>query len=110
MAAATEPEVRTRLGSDEIASLAVGSDEIDGWEKVLTAHSSRDQGISLGLGDEEEEEDDRGAMVGDDGASEERLRESQGGEIERAREKEEGKDTCIKDQVLPILFEGLIRR
>ena len=95
MAAATEPEVRTRLGSDEIASLAVGSDEIDGWEKVLTTHSSRDQGISLGLGDEEEEEDDRGAMVGDDGASEERLRESQGGEIERAREKEEGKETRV---------------
>ena len=56
MAAATEPEVRTRLGSDEIASLAVGSDETDGWEKVLTAHSSRDQGISLGFGDEEEED------------------------------------------------------
>lgn len=57
--AATAVEVRTRLGSDpapEIASLAVGSDESGGWGKVLTAHSSRDQGISLGFGDEEEED------------------------------------------------------
>lgn len=55
--AAAAPEVRTRLGSDpapEIARLAVGSDEGGGWGKVLTAHSSRDQGISL-----EEEEEDR---------------------------------------------------
>lgn len=54
--AATALEERTRLGSDpapEIASLAVGSDESGGWGKVLTAHSSRDQGISL------EEEEDR---------------------------------------------------
>lgn len=47
------------------------------------------------MGDEEEEEDDRGAMVGDDGASEERLRESQGGDIERAKEKEEDKETRV---------------
>ena len=47
------------------------------------------------MGDEEEEEDDRGAMVGDDGASKERLRESQGGDIERANEKEEDKETRV---------------
>lgn len=52
--------MRARLGSDPSASFAVGSEEIGGWgEKLLTAHSSRDQGISLGFGDEEEEGEDR---------------------------------------------------
>lgn len=50
--------MRARLGSEMSASFAVGSEEIGGWgEKVLTAHSSRDQGISLGFGGDEEEED-----------------------------------------------------
>lgn len=57
--AATVPEVKTRLASDltpVIPNLAVDSDETGGWEKLLTAHNSRDQGISLGFGNEEEAE------------------------------------------------------
>lgn len=59
--AATVLEAKTRFASDlspEIASLAVDSEESGGgWEKLLTAQNSWDQGSSLGFGNEEEEED-----------------------------------------------------
>jgi hypothetical protein len=57
--AAAVAVAKTRLASDltpVIPNLAVDSVETGGWEKLLTAHNSRDQGISLGFGNEEETE------------------------------------------------------
>lgn len=55
--AATVLEAKTRFASDlipVIPSLAVDSEGSGGSEKLLTTHNSRDQGISLGFGNEEE--------------------------------------------------------